>query len=61
MTENIGHLSQVIGPVIDIKFADKMPNLLNAIKIKNNDETIIAEVTQHIGDDVARCIARWFN
>ncbi|KGF07236.1 ATP synthase F1 subcomplex beta subunit [Ezakiella coagulans] len=57
MTENIGHLSQVIGPVIDIKFADKMPNLLNAIKIKNNDETIIAEVTQHIGDDVARCIA----
>lgn len=57
MTENIGHLSQVIGPVIDIKFADKMPNLLNAVKIKNNDETIIAEVTQHIGDDVARCIA----
>lgn len=57
MTENIGHLSQVIGPVVDIKFADKMPNLLNAIKIKNNDETIIAEVTQHIGDDVARCIA----
>ena len=57
MTDNIGHLSQVIGPVIDIKFADKMPNLLNAIKIKNNDETIIAEVTQHIGDDVARCIA----
>ena len=57
MTESIGHLSQVIGPVIDIKFADKMPNLLNAIKIKNNDETIIAEVTQHIGDDVARCIA----
>ena len=57
MTENIGHLSQVIGPVIDIKFADKMPNLLNAIKIKNNDEAIIAEVTQHIGDDVARCIA----
>lgn len=57
MTENIGHLSQVIGPVIDIKFADKMPNLLNAIKIKNNDETIIAEVTQHIGDDVVRCIA----
>lgn len=57
MTENIGHLSQVIGPVIDIKFADKMPNLLNAIKIKNNYETIIAEVTQHIGDDVARCIA----
>lgn len=57
MTENIGHLSQVIGPVIDIKFADKMPNLINAIKIKNNDETIIAEVTQHIGDDVARCIA----
>lgn len=57
MTQNIGHLNQIIGPVIDIKFKDKMPNLLNAIEIKLNDDTIIAEVAQHIGDDVARCIA----
>lgn len=57
MKENIGHLNQIIGPVIDIKFPEKMPNLLNAIKIKNRDEILIAEVAQHIGDDVARCIA----
>lgn len=57
MKENIGYLNQIIGPVLDIKFTEKMPNLLNAIKIENNDDYIIAEVSQHIGDDVARCIA----
>ena len=34
-----------------------MPNIHNAVEIKNNDKTIIAEVAQHIGDDTVRCIA----
>ncbi|WP_425330694.1 F0F1 ATP synthase subunit beta [Helcococcus ovis] len=56
--ENIGKVVQVIGPVLDIKFSlGNLPNLLNAIEIKNKDKTIIAEVSQHIGDDVVRCIA----
>ncbi|MBE7038588.1 MAG: F0F1 ATP synthase subunit beta [Ruminococcaceae bacterium] len=56
--QNIGKVIQVIGPVLDIKFEDgNLPNLLNAIHVKHNDEIITAEVAQHIGDDVVRCIA----
>ncbi len=55
---NKGIIHQIIGPVIDIKFKeDEMPELLNAVKIKFDDRIIVTEVAQHIGDDVARCIA----
>ncbi len=53
-----GIIHQIIGPVIDIKFnEEEMPELLNAINIVYNGKTIVTEVAQHIGDDVARCIA----
>jgi F-type H+-transporting ATPase subunit beta len=53
-----GIINQVIGPVIDIKFpSEEKPELLNAIHIHIEDRKIVAEVAQHIGDDVARCIA----
>ncbi len=53
-----GVINQIIGPVIDIKFEEgDLPELLNAIKIPHNDDTIMAEVAQHIGDDVVRCVA----
>ena len=56
--KNIGIVTQVIGPVLDIKFNDgQLPELLNAIKINYNDKKIVLEVAQHIGDNVARCIA----
>lgn len=56
--KNIGRVVQVTGPVLDIKFDDEhLPNLLNAIEVKNGEKTIVAEVAQHIGDDVVRCIA----
>ena len=55
---NIGTVVQVIGPVLDIKFPDgQLPNLLNAITVQRGEETITLEVAQHIGDNVARCIA----
>lgn len=53
-----GTIHQIIGPVIDIKFTpEEMPELLNAIRIAFEDRIIVAEVAQHIGDDVVRCIA----
>lgn len=56
--QNMGTVVQVIGPVLDIRFADgHLPNLLNAIHITHNGRTVVAEVAQHIGDDVVRCIA----
>ena len=55
---NIGTVVQVIGPVLDIKFPDgQLPELLNAITVQKGEETITLEVAQHIGDNVARCIA----
>ncbi len=56
--KNIGKVVQVIGPVLDIRFEDgHLPELLNAIEIQNGDKKITAEVAQHIGDNVARCIS----
>ncbi len=54
---NEGKISQITGAVLDIKFSDNLPNLYNAIEIPFNDEVIMAEVMQHIGDNVVRCVA----
>ena len=56
--KHIGEVVQVIGPVLDIRFAhDELPALLNAIEIESNGAKLTAEVAQQIGDDVVRCIA----
>ena len=53
-----GTVVQVIGPVLDIKFPDgQLPSLLNAIRVESGDKSLIVEVSQHIGDNVVRCIA----
>jgi F-type H+-transporting ATPase subunit beta len=58
VNKNIGIVTQVIGPVLDIKFNDgHLPELLNAIEIIHMDRKIVLEVAQHIGDNVVRCIA----
>ena len=55
---NKGIIHQIIGPVIDIKFKeDEMPELLNAVEVEFKGKTIVTEVAQHMGDDVARCVA----
>jgi F-type H+-transporting ATPase subunit beta len=55
---NKGTIHQIIGPVIDVKFdPEAMPQLLNAIDINLDGRRIVAEVAQHIGDDVVRCVA----
>ena len=60
---NIGTVVQVIGPVIDVAFeGGNLPHILNAIAITNptiNDEedNLVVEVAQHLGDSVVRCIA----
>ena len=56
---NTGKILQVIGPVVDIRFdAEHLPSIKNAILIKTDDgRQMTAEVAQHVGDDVVRCIA----
>ena len=56
--KNTGRVAQVIGPVLDIRFdSGDLPNLLNAIEIEYEGRVITAEVAQHVGDNVVRCIA----
>ncbi len=60
---NIGKIVQVIGPVIDVEFEEgKLPYILNSILITNptisdEEDNLIVEVAQHLGDNVVRCIA----
>lgn len=59
MSKNTGKIMQVIGPVVDVAFENgELPELLSAIEIplKNND-SLIVEVAQHIGDERVRCVA----
>ena len=58
MSKNTGAVIQIMGPVLDIRFPEgKLPQLLSAIEVPNGKNTIVAEVAQHIGDNVVRCIA----
>ncbi len=55
---NRGVVTQIIGPVLDIRFEEGgLPDLNNAVVIDYNGRKITLEVAQHIGDSVARCIA----
>ena len=59
---NIGKIVQVIGAVVDVEFQEgHLPNILNALEIKNSNNTdapeLICEVAQHLGDNVVRTIA----
>ena len=58
MSKNKGTVTQIMGPVLDIRFPEgALPELLNAIEVPNGDSCVVAEVAQHIGDNVVRCIA----
>ena len=58
MANTTGTVIQIMGPVLDIRFADdSLPDLLNAIEVDAGDHTITAEVEQHIGDNTVRCVA----
>lgn len=54
-----GYIVQVIGPVVDVRFENgELPNIKNALAVKRDDQDdLILEVSQHIGDDTVRCIA----
>ena len=58
MTQNTGHVTQIIGPVVDIRFEDgALPQIINALVIHGPLGDITAEVLQHIGNRTVRCVA----
>ncbi len=63
MAENYGVVKQVMGPVLDVEFSNgKIPAIYNALKltnktISNQEWNLTVEVSQHLGDNMVRCIA----
>ena len=61
MAANIGKVTQVIGPVIDVSFEggkENVPPIYNALRVRrDNGEELILEVEQHVGEDTVRCVA----
>ncbi|MBP1532280.1 MAG: F0F1 ATP synthase subunit beta, partial [Alphaproteobacteria bacterium] len=57
--QTIGHIHQVLGAVVDVKFdnEDNLPDILTALECQNNGKKLVLEVEQHLGDCVVRCIA----
>jgi F-type H+-transporting ATPase subunit beta len=56
--KNKGHITQIVGPVVDIRFKQgHVPSILNALKVKLENKTIVLEVLQHIGDNRVRCVS----
>ena len=56
--KHIGRVTQVIGPVVDVRFEDgELPALNHAIEIDKQGKRLVVEVSQHIGDGSVRCIA----
>ena len=58
---NIGKITQVIGPVVDVSFAGegaKLPNIFDALQVtKENGQVVVLECQQHLGEDRVRTIA----
>src|SRR6201996_7819898 len=60
MPKNIGKISRIIGPVVDVSFSDNahLPKIFDALEItKENGQKIVLEVQQHLGEDRVRAIA----
>eukprot|EP01037_Dinobryon_pediforme_P007400 gene7400-biopygen4684 len=54
---SIGHITQVIGAVVDVKFEGHLPEILNALETTNNGNRLVLEVAQHLGESSVRCIS----
>ncbi len=55
--KNFGYIHQVLGPIVDVYFADKMPNINDALEVNNHGKKLVLEVAQLISGDIARCIS----
>ncbi|HVI48976.1 MAG TPA: F0F1 ATP synthase subunit beta [Chitinophaga sp.] len=55
---NTGKIKQIIGPVVDVHFENKLPEIYNALEItRENGQKVVLEVQQHLGEDSVRCVA----
>src|ERR1700736_2089092 len=57
MANAVGHITQVIGAVVDVHFEGDLPEILNALETKNQGNRLVLEVAQHLGESTVRTIA----
>jgi F-type H+-transporting ATPase subunit beta len=57
MANKSGHVSQVIGAVVDVHFEGDLPPILNALETKNQGNRLVLEVAQHLGESTVRTVA----
>ncbi|MEE8294145.1 MAG: F0F1 ATP synthase subunit beta [Sphingomonadales bacterium] len=55
--KNIGHITQVIGAVVDVHFEGELPGILTALETTNQGNRLVLEVAQHLGENTVRTIA----
>ena len=56
-TNTIGHVTQVLGAVVDVHFDGELPPILNALQLNFQGRRLVLEVAQHLGENTVRCIA----
>jgi F-type H+/Na+-transporting ATPase subunit beta len=57
MSNVIGRIRQVTGPIVDVQFDGALPEILNALETTNNGNRLVLEVAQHLGESTVRTIA----
>jgi F-type H+/Na+-transporting ATPase subunit beta len=57
MANPVGHITQVIGAVVDVKFDGHLPAILNALETQNQGNRLVLEVAQHLGESTVRTVA----
>src|SRR5271166_2288218 len=58
MANAVGHITQIIGAVVDVKFDDEhLPTILNALETSNQGNRLVLEVAQHLGESTVRTVA----
>ncbi|HEY8611792.1 MAG TPA: F0F1 ATP synthase subunit beta, partial [Roseomonas sp.] len=57
MKNNVGKVTQVLGPVVDVQFPSELPNILNALTTDVSGRTLVLEVASHLGERTVRAIA----
>ncbi len=57
MAKAVGHITQVIGPVVDVHFDDNLPPILNALETQNQGRRLVLEVAQQLGENTVRTVA----
>ncbi|MGC1350603.1 MAG: F0F1 ATP synthase subunit beta, partial [Xanthobacteraceae bacterium] len=56
MAQSVGHITQVIGAVVDVHFDENLPAILNALETTNQGHRLVLEVAQQLGENTVRTV-----